>query len=133
MPLPRPKSDAKANAAPQTHKVEPDENRNGSALGAQLSNRSAMKLALVVIAAIALLVMITSTLSGGSSSPQGQSEMYKIGYSYAESLGVKIKSTGDSFQNCNAIAETYYYSNGAAFTQQEVDDWLQGCLAFVRN
>jgi hypothetical protein len=92
-----------------------------------------MKLALVVIAAIALLVMITSTLSGGSSSPQGQSEMYKIGYSYAESLGVKIKSTGDSFQNCNAIAETYYYSNGAAFTQQEVDDWLQGCLAFVRN
>jgi hypothetical protein len=86
-----------------------------------------------LIVGVVLLAIIVSA-AGRSSSVVGptQSEMYKSGYQTAAGWGQKFAADG-GYYFCNDLANSFYTSNGQVHTSEEMDDWLQGCLAYVRE
>jgi hypothetical protein len=98
--------------------------------------RIGLIIAVVVGGLLVLSSWATLLPRGQGGNPGGgpaQSEMYRIGYSYAESRAVKVAGEQDSYQVCNQLAMGFYYEEGQLHSQEEMDEWLQGCLAFVRN
>lgn len=125
--------ESQADESPESSTQNRAEVASGPASTLSPKTKKGLQIAAGIVGFLILIRLLSGLGSSVPSSPQQQSEMYRVGYSYAESLGVKIKSTGDSYQNCNAIAATYYYGNGQVNTQLEMDDWIQGCLAYVRG
>ena len=90
----------------------------------------------VVVGVILLGVLVSSIGSisgGGSGGGTNQSEMYQIGFNFGQGGGAKTKNQGDSYELCNQLAMSYYYQNGQTHSQEEMDEFIQGCLSYVRN
>lgn len=89
---------------------------------------------LIIVGGIAgfflLVGIVSSAGSGDSSNSDLHTEMYQVGYQIAQSWGQQ-GGGGDYFAWCNDLANSYYISNGQVNTQLEMDEWIQGCLAYV--
>lgn len=92
----------------------------------------------IFIAAFAAVLLVLIALAvafqpRGQSSGPTQSEMYQSGFSWGQSAGTKTKSQPVSYQLCNELARSFYYQQGQVHIQEEMDEWIQGCLAYVRG
>lgn len=92
--------------------------------------------ALIAIGAVVAVLVFLVIASLGGNSTGGvttQSEMYQIGYQTAQDWGRKISDQSDSYYWCNDLANGWHQARGYADSPEEMDDFLQGCLSFVRN
>jgi hypothetical protein len=66
----------------------------------------------------------------GSSTDNGQSEAFRLGYSQASELGFeKIDNEFSAYAFCTTIAQNIY----SAGSELELEDYILGCMDYVLN
>lgn len=99
-----------------------------------VEQKKSNKALIAIGSVIALLLLIIGlSLAGGGSGGGLQSEMYRLGYQTAQDWGQKMADESSSYSFCNDLANSFYTSNGEVHSSVEMDEWLQGCLSYVRN
>jgi hypothetical protein len=64
---------------------------------------------------------------------QRASEMFDAGFKFASQSAGKNKDPQSSYNTCNILANGVYMANAAAYTLTDMDNWVQGCLDYIRN